>query len=367
MGLALGANPISIRLGISVARVEILVGVVVGNLHPAGQAPLLHETEWTKFLAMLGSGVLTFLAGLASAAKSEAVLPAYLLRMGKVSLKSEGRAVAFALLAGALAAFYFSPELDLARAQWGTAQAGLVTAGQRPNPTLSASPQYNVTTLTPSPWIAAVNLDLPLETAGKRGHRLAQARHLSEAAGLNIASVAWRVRGKVRRALVDWGSAGELERLLALQQGAQEQNVKLLEAQFAVGAVSAAEVTRERIALETTRLAAQEARRQQAESRVALAAAIGVPVSALDGVEISLAGLDRLPPELDAPTAPRWGLHRVNSVLRLVGQWSLPARSAGNRLRLMTPTKTKRKSVASHANKKSRRASQAGAPLCRTT
>lgn len=63
MGLALLASLVSIRLGISVALVEILVGFIVGNLHPAGQAPLLHTTEWTNFLAMLGSGVLTFLAG----------------------------------------------------------------------------------------------------------------------------------------------------------------------------------------------------------------------------------------------------------------------------------------------------------------
>jgi len=63
MGLALMASLISIRLGISVALIEILVGVIVGNLHSASQASLLHTTEWTNFLAMLGSGVLTFLAG----------------------------------------------------------------------------------------------------------------------------------------------------------------------------------------------------------------------------------------------------------------------------------------------------------------
>lgn len=63
MGLALLASLISIRLGISVALIEILVGVVVGNIHTSSQAPLLHQTEWTNFLAMLGSGVLTFLAG----------------------------------------------------------------------------------------------------------------------------------------------------------------------------------------------------------------------------------------------------------------------------------------------------------------
>lgn len=63
MGLACLASLISIRTGISVALVEICVGVIVGNLHSSGQPPLLHTTEWTNFLAMLGSGVLTFLAG----------------------------------------------------------------------------------------------------------------------------------------------------------------------------------------------------------------------------------------------------------------------------------------------------------------
>ena len=62
MGLAFLASLISIRMGISVALIEILVGVAVGNLHSGGHA-LLHTTEWTNFLALLGSGVLTFLAG----------------------------------------------------------------------------------------------------------------------------------------------------------------------------------------------------------------------------------------------------------------------------------------------------------------
>lgn len=221
-----------------------------------------------------------------------------------------------------LAAFYFSPELDVARAQWGTARAGIRTAGQRPNPAIGVSPQYNVTTLTPSPWVAAFNLDLPLETAGKRGHRLAQARHLSEAAKLNLAATAWQVRGKLRRALVDLCAANEQERLLAAQQTAQEQNVKLLEAQRAAGAVSASEVTRERIALDATRLAAQEARRQQVESRVALAEAIGVPVGAIEKLEISFAGLDRVPPNLDAPTARRQALLNRADVLAALAEYA---------------------------------------------
>src|SRR5260370_13052014 len=58
MALALVASLISIRIGISVALIEIFIGVLAGNfLH------LTASNEWINFLALLGSGVLTFLAG----------------------------------------------------------------------------------------------------------------------------------------------------------------------------------------------------------------------------------------------------------------------------------------------------------------
>src|SRR5436190_19101648 len=58
MGLALVASFVSIWTGISVALIEIFVGVLAGNLFH-----LQANNEWIGFLAMLGSGVLTFLAG----------------------------------------------------------------------------------------------------------------------------------------------------------------------------------------------------------------------------------------------------------------------------------------------------------------
>ena len=63
MGLALVASLISIRVGISVALIEIVVGVAAGNIHFGDGHQILRSTDWTNFLAMLGSGVLTFLAG----------------------------------------------------------------------------------------------------------------------------------------------------------------------------------------------------------------------------------------------------------------------------------------------------------------
>jgi len=57
IGLALLASLVSIRLGISVALIEILVGVLAGNF--AG----LQSNDWIDFLAAFGAVLLTFLAG----------------------------------------------------------------------------------------------------------------------------------------------------------------------------------------------------------------------------------------------------------------------------------------------------------------
>ena len=64
----------------------------------------------------------------------------------------------------ALAAFYYHPSLDVARAQWAVAQGGEKTAAQRPNPTLNITPGYNSSTPVPSPWFPLTMLDLTLET-----------------------------------------------------------------------------------------------------------------------------------------------------------------------------------------------------------
>jgi Kef-type K+ transport system membrane component KefB len=57
MGLALLASLVSIRIGISVALIEIGLGVIGGNVLG------LHSTPWIDFLAAFGAVLLTFLAG----------------------------------------------------------------------------------------------------------------------------------------------------------------------------------------------------------------------------------------------------------------------------------------------------------------
>jgi Kef-type K+ transport system membrane component KefB len=57
MALALLASLISIRVAVSVALIEIVIGVIAGNFLD------FHTTPWIDFLATFGSGLLTFLAG----------------------------------------------------------------------------------------------------------------------------------------------------------------------------------------------------------------------------------------------------------------------------------------------------------------
>ena len=126
IGLALVASLLSIRVRISVALIEIGLGVIGGNFLG------LHTTPWIDFLAAFGAILLTFLAGLgglAQTADSEAVLPAYLIGLAVAGvfvtdrvLVHRMRATAFSLLTP----FYFLKAGSLVSLPAIAAAAGLI-------------------------------------------------------------------------------------------------------------------------------------------------------------------------------------------------------------------------------------------------
>jgi len=212
-----------------------------------------------------------------------------------------------------LAALYYSPYLDVARARWGVAEAATISAGARPNPSLNASIGYDSTSKMIRPWIPEIVLSLPVETAGKRGIRIRRAQALSQAAQLDVLQTAWEVRGRLRRAFVDLFQATEMEALLLRLNEIQVQSLELLEAQLEMGAISANELTQARIAAARTRLAALEATRNRERARVELASAVGVPSAALDGLEVSFDELEHLTTELPTDEIRRQALvHRAD-------------------------------------------------------
>jgi outer membrane protein TolC len=209
----------------------------------------------------------------------------------------------------ALVAFYYQPTFAEARAQWTAIQASVITAGQRPNPSVSFTPAYdNQIPDNPTPWIIPVTLDIPIETAGKRGKRIAEAKELSDAARWDFISAAWQTRSQVRTSLLNYYQARENQILLARQEMAQSNVVRLLEGQVSAGSASDYDLTQARVALETTQLSVQDGLGALNQARAALAAALGVPLHALDGVTFSFTEMNRFPQDLTKPEVRRQAL-----------------------------------------------------------
>lgn len=208
-------------------------------------------------------------------------------------------------------AFYYQPSLAEARAQLASIRAAEITAGERPNPSVSLTPTYDTT--TSPPWIPGVSFDIPIETMGKRGKRIAQAVFTSEAAKWHFVSTEWEVRGKVRAALLNLRTARENETLLERTELAQSNVVRLLQGQLNAGVVSSFEVTQARVAEDTTQLSRQDAIAQLRQGRVQLAGVLGLPSRALEGIEFDYGALEQLPTNLTAPEIRRDAvLHRAD-------------------------------------------------------
>ena len=200
-----------------------------------------------------------------------------------------------------LVAFYFHPSLEVARAQWLVAQAGLKTAGARPNPSVSVTPGYD--SQIPgnySPWLVPVTFDIPIETAGKRGKRIAEAEKISESARWNFVSAIWKIRSDVRASLLDLKISERRADLLQKQFSAQQQIVKLLQQRFDTGEISRPELTVAQIALNKTQMDFSDAQSKKSDARSRLAEALGLSEAALDGEDLNF---DFSPPDANALTS----------------------------------------------------------------
>jgi len=233
-----------------------------------------------------------------------------------------------------MAAVYYHPDLDIARAQWAAAEAGRRTAGERPNPTGSLLMGYNATTPASevTPWIPEAALEIPIETAGKRGYRIAEARHLSDAARLNIISAAWAVRSRLRGSYLELYAAERSSAIFRRLLEAEDAGLRILEAQLAIGEVSPAVVTQARIERDQTRLSQLEAAARLARARAALASALGLPGPALEGISFPFDDLSGPLPDVPARGARRQALLHRADVLAALSEYA--ARDASLRLEL---------------------------------
>lgn len=221
-----------------------------------------------------------------------------------------------------LAADFYHADLAIARAKLAAAKAAVLTAGARPNPILGLSPSYDISAEPGiSPWTLGFSLDIPIETAGKRGYRIAQAEHLANAARLEFASAAWQVRSGVRTSLIDWQAAARSEDALEREVTADRQAVKLLEARLAVGQAAVTDVELVRATADKAELQWRESQKQAAQARLALAAAVGVPEAALARIRIDFTALETLPSPTQAAPSVHDALLNRSDVLGALARY----------------------------------------------
>lgn len=213
-------------------------------------------------------------------------------------------------------AFYFHPALEVARAQWATAQSAQRTAQARANPTLSVTPGFDSSHQGGvSPWFPAVNLDFLFPAAGRRHYQQEIARAEAESARLAVVGTAWTVRAELRAALTELAVAARREAAARAQAAVQRELLALFQKRESAGLVAPAEVSPLRLALLRSDTTAAEAATQVAAGRARVAAALGVPATALAGITLPPASETRLLSAAELAGARRESLRTRADVL----------------------------------------------------
>ena len=221
-----------------------------------------------------------------------------------------------------LVAAYYHPDVALARAEADEVSAAIKTAEMRPNPVFTFGPQFAGNRVSPyTPWFIAGNVFIPIETAGKRSKRTQQAIAAAEAARWRVSSRAWAARSRVRAAMLELHGARENIRLLETEQKLHDEAIKKLTAQMEAGDVSPFELTQARLMLNRARLALQDAQRLAATGEAKLAAAVGVPLSAIRSVSLDFSSLQRLP-DVSERSGRRHALTQRADLLSLLADYA---------------------------------------------
>jgi outer membrane protein TolC len=171
-------------------------------------------------------------------------------------------------------ALYFNPELDVARAHLRTAQAAIVTASARLNPTVSIGGGW--TNSPESPVVFHFDPSMTIETGGKRALRTLEAGKLAEAARADVDAAVWRVLSRVRAAWLDYAMALRAAGVLGDEIAARNETVTILEKRMSVGEGARPEVETARAALIGVQMEARAAATSVNEAAANLAAAAGL-------------------------------------------------------------------------------------------
>ena len=169
-------------------------------------------------------------------------------------------------------ALYHHPKLDIAKAQLALAKAQLESAGQKQNPVLSGSlARSNQANGDIRPWSYGLNVEIPIETAGKRQIKIEEAQHLQEVARMDVADSAWQLRSQIAKDLLRYHENIAHQKLLQRELDKHTEIMEMLEKRLAVGALSNAGLSTAKLVAQKTQfsLEAEQAKNQEVVASLA--------------------------------------------------------------------------------------------------
>ena len=194
-------------------------------------------------------------------------------------------------------AFFYRPELEVARAQARAARAEVDVASQRSPLGISPRIEHHSAREGPSdtPWSLGFELEIPLTGQSQRAALIERAEAQAQAAELQVGGRAWAVRSEVRARLLDLYAARQRAASLEAELDQQRAAVALLERRLEAGYASVTDVDVARLRAAHTRSDIAAARTSVELATGGLAQALGVPLTALRPLQLSFATFETLP------------------------------------------------------------------------
>jgi len=184
------------------------------------------------------------------------------------------------------AALRLNPQLAEGRARVLAAAAGERTAAEHPNPSLDLFGEYVDTAAHSGAWLYGLSLDFLLRRPGDRARARRNAALLTALAESDLAEAIWHVRASLRLALLDVASAGDETALLDTLIGERQALLESIRAQADAGQLARTEQLASELELTRARGRAQHAQARRLDAEARLAAAVGLPASALEGAAV---------------------------------------------------------------------------------
>ncbi len=151
-------------------------------------------------------------------------------------------------------ALFFHPNLDTVRSQWHSAELAESATAERAPPTINGHfARSNQANNDISPYAFGLSIDIPLDINNKREIRIENAKHLSQAAKLEIAQTAWELRNQVAKTLHEHQLNQQHIKILLAEQQIRQDIVDIYQKRVNLGVASNVELSLAKLQLESTR------------------------------------------------------------------------------------------------------------------